>query len=441
MKFTSLLKTLIVEASNYQIKLEKLTKPTKDKEGKKIKPLISKEVFDLLVQADPTTRLNNVDLSTQDEKELEKVKAGKYVDWIVKSFLKIPTETKPGDPNYPRELKMLQDRFIEDLYKITEDLKKYERFKGKLPLEQRQIQNLTPEQLYNAVKDFDLTIASTTKAERKSAIVHPGGKLVFDSPTLRVVEISDKGPVGKEAACFYGGNNVETRWCTSAPGLSHFEYYIGKGPLYVIYDPSDEKVASTTGLPIERYQVNFETDSYMDRHDHRFDIIEKLNGPWQELKPMFKPRFAKGLTESGGTSLKVNGFNSGNVGKFIALYGLEELINSQPDTLTEIQIRNNDKNGVIIKIPDSIKRFKNLELVLFDNCIDSLPDAICELKNLNFLSLMNNPQLKTVPECIADMPNLMFLNTKGSENVVIPEKIKKKAKSKLGNYMLDFQPA
>lgn len=53
---------------------------------------------------------------------------------------------------------------------------------------------------------------------------------------------------------------------------------------------------------------------------------------------------------------------------------------------------------------------------------------------------MNNPQLKTVPECIADMPNLMFLNTKGSENVQIPEKIKKKAKSKLGNYMLDFQP-
>lgn len=440
MKFTSLLKTIIVEASAYQIKLDKLTKAKKDKEGKKLKPLLSKEIFDQLVQADPTTRLNNVDLNTSDEKELEKVKAGKYVDWIVKSFLEIPTESQPGDSYYPRELKMLQDRFIEDLYKITEDLKKFDRFKGKLPLEKRDILKLTPAQLYDAVKDFDLTLATTTKSERKSAPVHPGGKMVYDSPNLRVVEISDKGPVGKEAACFYGGNNIETRWCTSAPGLSHFEYYIGKGPLYVVYNPSDTNVAPTTGLPVERYQINFESDQYMDRHDHRFDIIEKLNGPWKELKPMFKSRFAKGLTESNGTSLKVNGFKSGNVGNFIALYGLEELINAQPDTLTEIQIRNNDKNGIIIKIPESIRRFKNLELVLFDNCIDSLPDAICELKNLNFLSLMNNQQLKTVPECIADMPNLMFLNTKGSDNVEIPEKIKKKAKSKLGTYMLDFQP-
>lgn len=441
MKFTSLLKNIILEATGYQIKLEQNTKPRKDKEGKVLKPKMSKDTFNLLVQADPNTKTKGVDLNTKDEKELQKVKAGGYVDWLVKSYLNIETETKPDDAGYERELKMLRERFLEDLYKITDDLKKFDRFKSRLPLEKRDIQKLTPAQLYDAVKDFDITMATTTKAERKSAPVHPGGKLVFDSPELRVVEISDKGPTGKEAACFYGGNNQETRWCTSAPGLSHFEYYVGKGPLYVIYNPSDPNVSHTTGLPMERYQINFETDSYMDRHDHRFDIIEKLNGPWQELKPMFKPRFAKGLTESGGTSLKVNGFNSGNVGKFIALYGLEELINSQPDTLSEIQIRNNDKNGVIIKIPDSIKRFKNLELVLFDNCIDSLPNAICELKNLNFLSLMNNPQLKTVPECIADMPNLMFLNTKGSENVVIPEKIKKKANSKLGNYMLDFQPA
>ena len=80
------------------------------------------------------------------------------------------------------------------------------------------------------------------------------------------------------------------------------------------------------------------------------------------------------------------------------------------------------------------------DIVLFENCIDSLPDSICKLNNLNFISLMNNPQLRTIPECIADMPNLMFLNTKGSDNIEIPEKIKKRAKSKLGTYMLDFQP-
>jgi len=440
MKFTSLLKKLIVEASAYEIKLVQNTKPIVAKDGKKKKPKMSKEVFDLLVQADPTTRLNDVDLQTTDEKELGKVKAGKYVDWIIQSYLKVPTEVQSDHPNYEKELKVMRERFLEDLYKVTDDLKKFDRFKGRLPLEQRQIQNLTPEQLYHAVKDFDLTMATTSKAERKSTPVHPGGKLIFDSPNLRVIEIKDKGATGKEAACFYGGNNKETRWCTSAPGLSHFDYYIVKGPLYVIFDPNDPNVAPTTGLPVERYQLNFETDSYMDRHDSRIDIIEKLNGPWKELKPLFKSKFAKGLTEAGGTTLRINGFSSGNVGKFVALYGLEELINSQPDTLEELQIRNNEKNGMTIEIPSSIKRFKNLQLILFDNCIETIPDAICELDNLNFLSLMNNPKLKTVPECIADMPNLMFLNTKGSENLVIPEKIRNRAKSKLGNYMLDFQP-
>jgi hypothetical protein len=53
-----------------------------------------------------------------------------------------------------------------------------------------------------------LTLATTTKSERKSAApVHPGAKMVFDGPTWRVIEIENKGPVGKEAACFYGGNN------------------------------------------------------------------------------------------------------------------------------------------------------------------------------------------------------------------------------------------
>ncbi len=85
---------------------------------------------------------------------------------------------------------------------------------------------LTPSSLYDAVKDFDLTLATTTNSERKSAPVHPGSKLLFDGPTWRVIEIKDKGEIGKEAACFYGGNQKETRWCTSAPGLSYFDRYI-----------------------------------------------------------------------------------------------------------------------------------------------------------------------------------------------------------------------
>jgi hypothetical protein len=110
------------------------------------------------------------------------------------------------------------------LYKVKEDLLKYEKFKGRLSQDMRDINKLTTDSLYDAVKDFDLTLATTTKSERKTSSVHPGAKLAFDGPTWKVIEIENKGAIGKEAACFYGGNNKETRWCTSAPGLASINH-------------------------------------------------------------------------------------------------------------------------------------------------------------------------------------------------------------------------
>jgi len=436
MKFTNILRSIIVEQSRFEVLFNALTKPTEDKEGKKSKPKLSKEEFIQLVQADPTTRLNNVDINTADSKELAKVKAGKYVQWLIKSYLNPTTERQPGDNGYEREVKQVKDTFMEDLYKVTEDLTKFDRFKGRIKGE-KDINKMTPRQLYDAVKDFDLTLATTTKAERKSAPVHPGSKLVYDGDEWRVIEIKDKGAVGKEAACFYGGNQKETRWCTSGPGLTYFDTYIKNGPLYVIYRSNDPNVAPATGLPIERYQFHFPSNQFMDRHDHQQDLVALLNGPMAELKNFFKPEFAKGLTV-GGEKLVIDSFSHGAVGKFIALYGLEDLIVSLPDTLKEFQIQNKDKNDILVHIPEEIGRFKDLNMILLDNCIDSIPDSVCQLPKLRFLALINNPKLKTVPECVADLPNLYFLNLKGSENVKVPERIMAKAND-LGNGMLDLQ--
>jgi Leucine-rich repeat (LRR) protein len=77
-------------------------------------------------------------------------------------------------------------------------------------------------------------------------------------------------------------------------------------------------------------------------------------------------------------------------------------------------------------------------MILLDNCISEIPDAICTLPKLRFLALINNPKLTSIPECIADLPNLYFLNLKGSSNVKIPESILAKG-SDLGNGMLDLQ--
>ena len=437
MKFTSLLKSVIVEQSRFEVLFNALTKPSQDKEGNKSKPKLSRQDFIQLVAADPTTRLNDVDIETANSKELEKVKAGKYVQWIIKNYLAPKTERQPGDNGYDKEVKKSKETFMEDLYKVTDDLKKFERFKSKIKGD-KDINKMSPDQLYDAVKDFDLTLATTTKAERKSAPVHPGAKLMYDGDNWRVIEIKDKGVVGKEAACFYGGNNQETRWCTSGPGLTWFERYIKEGPLYVIFNPNDTDVSPMTGLPKNRYQFHFPSNQFMDKDDHQQDLVQLLNGSMSELKDFFKPEFAKGLTV-GGEKLVIDSFSHGAIGKFIALYGLDDLIGSLPDTLKEFQIQNRDnKTDVLVKIPEEIGRFKDLHMILLDNCVDSIPDSVCTLPKLRFLALINNPKLRTIPECVGDLPNLYFLNLKGSENVKVPESIQAKG-SDMGGGMWDLQ--
>jgi hypothetical protein len=438
MKFTSLLKSIIVEQSRFEVLLDALTKPGKDKEGNKTKPKLSKKEFIELVKADPTTRLNNIDIENATPAELAKVKAGSYVQWLIKNYLTPKTERQYGDNGYDKEVKQVKETFMEDLYKVTDDLKKFERFKGRLSQELRDINKITPDQLYDAVKDFDLTLATTTKSERKAAPVHPGAKMVFDGENWRVIEIKDKGLVGKEAACFYGGNNQETRWCTSAPGASWFDRYIKDGPLYVIFNPNDSDIAPTTGLPKNRYQFHFPSNQFMDKDDRQQDLVQLLNGPMSELKGFFKPEFAKGLTV-GGEKLVIDSFSHGAIGKFIALYGLDDLIGNLPDTLQEFQIQNRDnKNDVIITIPEEIGRFKDLHMILLDNVIASIPESICTLPKLRFLALINNPELKEIPGCLAELPNLYFLNLKGSNNVQVPEAIKAKG-TDMGGGMWDLQ--
>jgi hypothetical protein len=77
-------------------------------------------------------------------------------------------------------------------------------------------------------------------------------------------------------------------------------------------------------------------------------------------------------------------------------------------------------------------------MLLFDNCIAAIPDSICELPELRFLALINNKDLQSIPECLADVQTLLFLNLKGSTNVKIPPRIAEKAND-LGNGMLDLQ--
>lgn len=447
MKFTSILRKVILEQSRFELLHDALTKPTVNKEGKKVKPKLSKEEFDTLVQADPTTRLNNVDLANASKDDMARVKAGSYVNWLIKSYLNVvPAEVEVGDREYESELKRAKELFIEDLFKVTNDLRKFDRFKGRLPQDQRDINKFTPDTLYDAVKDFSLEKTKASKEEKVAAsktYEHPGGEIVFRGPKWTVVKITDTGKLGKDAACFYGGYYLEpikgeTRWCTSSPGLDWFTRYINKGPLYVIIPNTspDNRFGEKSGLPAKRYQFHFPDNQFMDEYDNQQDLVALLNGPMSELKNYFKPEFAKGLTTGDGQIFTVNNFSHGVIGKFISLYGLDDLMDSLPDSLVELQISDKDKKYKI-KIPESIGRLKNLEMLALDGFVDKLPDSICELKKLNFLSLMDNPNLKQLPECLSNLPNLWFLNLKNSPNVQVPKFVEEKG-ANMGNGMWQF---
>ncbi len=162
----------------------------------------------------------------------------------------------------------------------------------------------------------------------------------------------------------------------------------------------------------------------MDRRDRGINLVEFLNGKGSELKDYFKPQFAKNLTTDGGNIVEIN-YPDNASGKFIALYGFDELFDSLPDTITKLLITNKSQERISLEVPDSIGRFINLEALMLNNIAKTLPDTICQLKHLNFLALPSNKDLESLPECIKELPELAFINLKDvNTNIKIPQGLK-----------------
>jgi len=440
MRFTKLLTNLILEQSRFQVLYDKMVKAAPGREGDARKPkgLMDFDTLKSIIFADPTTKApQNFDVEGASAEDMEKVKVGKYTQWMLKNFV-LPTFTderanaEKGTGEYRSIMNEYQRLFIEDLHKMTEDLKKYERFKNQLPQDKRDINKISADQLFDLVKDFKLEKTKASKQEKeeaKTSYQYPGSEIMFKGSNWTLIKIEDQGALGKAAAVFFGGyqdgDNGESRWCTSAPGLNYFNTYIKDGPLYVVL-PNDDKgqVGKRTGLPKERYQFHFPSDQFMDRDDRRVSLVELLNGPMSELKEFFKPEFAKGLVSKGGQKVEIN-YPYSSAGKYVALYGFNELFDNLPDNIIHLLISNKSKESISLDVPESITRFKNLDALLMSNIVRTLPENLGELKNLKFLNLSNNKELVSLPESIKDIPNLALVNLKGcNPNVVIPPAIK-----------------
>ena len=435
MKFTNILKSIILENSRFKVLYDSLVQqPSPEGKAKPDPKKIPFEVLKALIFGDPTTiipRGAEFDIDTATVEDMEKIKVGKYTNWLIKNFMKPANiEANPEDPRaYAQAVKQYQDLFMEDLYKVTTDLKKYERFKNTFPQEKRDIAKLTKDDVYELTKDLSLdkTKASKTEKEQaKKSYEHPGANVVFRGPTWTVIKIEGTSELQKDAACFYGGSHMpekgESRWCTSSPGAEWWKRYLSKGPLYVILPNESTDLGQVSGLPVERYQFHFPDQQFMDREDRQQNLVELLNGKLKELKDYFKPEFAKGLVAKGEKKVNIQ-IPEGAAGKFIALYGAEEIFDNLPDDIVSMIIENKKTNATI-KIPPSISRFQNLETLMLDNVIDILPDEVSNCKSLNFLSLPNNKALKSLPDSIGTMDNLSFVNISGCDpSLRIPESI------------------
>ena len=442
LRFTNILRDLIVESSRFQVLFDKFVKP-KEKGQRGVMPF---ETLFALIAADPTTKIpEGMNVDTAKPEQMERVKIGKYAQWLLKNFVTPKLETNhplmvldPQSGQYKSALREFQNLFMEDLYKVTTNLQKFERFKNRLPQEFRDINKLTPETLYDQVKDFSLEKTKATAAEKKEAsqtYAHPGAEIVYRGQDWTVAKISDKGPLGKEAACFYGGSHNEARrgetnWCTSSPGLQWFDRYIGKGPLYVVIPntPSSFKTygketGEVSGLPANRYQFHFPDNQFMDADDRQINLIEFLNTNEEGLKQFFKPEFMKSLAGDKGEKVVID-YPSDSASKFIALYGFDEFFATLPATLKRLTFKNTSRDKISLNIPNDIGRFKQLNAINFVGCVASIPEAICSLENLQYLSLVNNPDLQMLPDCIGNMPNLMVINLGGSDaKRVLPQSV------------------
>ena len=451
MKITSLLSNLITENARLQLLFDKFVKPNpkmKSEPGRPAKGIMDFDTLKNIIFGDPDTKVpNGFNKEGATFEEMSKVKVGKYVQWMLKNFVQPKLEYEVGTPEYKRAAQEYRRLFIEDMDKMNVDLLKFERFKGKLPEDQRDIARYTPATLSLAVDEFKLTKDSKSAKEeritKENPYQYPGSNIEIVTPNWTIVKISENTQEGKNAGAYFGGyydtrdEFDETNWCTSKLDGTYFEHYIKDGPYYVVLPNTDTEFGKKTGLPKNRYQFHFPSNQYMNRRDRGINLVEFLNGEGSDLKEYFKPQFAKGLVGTGGDIVEINYPDSAS-GKFIALYGFDELFESLPDTITKLLINNKSQERIALEVPTSIGRFTNLEALMLQNIAKTLPDTVCQLKKLNFLALPGNKDLQSLPECIKELPELAFINLKEvNPNINIPQGLKDRLEDEgMGFYYL-----
>lgn len=180
---------------------------------------------------------------------------GIYSEWIIRTLLNIGLKGS-----------RLNRFFVEDWYKVNENLKKYHQHKNlfKKIAKEKNDQSIAKLTDINTIKSFlDLTrslhlLESDVEDVNQKKLVQGLEKQVekiYNSENYLILI-----PKTREASCAYGRN---TRWCTAAKEVEHnrFDDYSRRGPLYIVID----KIAN------EKYQFHFQDKQYADENDEQLD--------------------------------------------------------------------------------------------------------------------------------------------------------------------------
>ena len=176
---------------------------------------IPQDEFLQIVHADPT--------SGDD-------KMGKYSKWLLGLYIKGDLKT-------------------EDLYKATEYLTVFNKYKAKLDRKDITQYNSLPD-LYDTIQPYEDNAQAASKSEEIRNIKNEGAEKVYEDGEWLVIV-----PKTEEAACYYGKG---TKWCTAATGGHNmFKDYDAEGPLYI-------NINKKTG---RKFQFHFESEQFMDERD------------------------------------------------------------------------------------------------------------------------------------------------------------------------------
>ena len=166
-------------------------------------------------------------------------------------------------------------------------------------------------------------------------------------------------------------------------------------------------MVSVADAETKKYYIGKKIDSIKSKSLNQLSDadIAILNLPGMtKLKEDMKTKFATDFQKGDNISIKIPAQKEG---KYIALYGFDELINNLSSNVKFFEIICTEKNYPQYNLPTEFcDRFTQLETLVMENIVASIPENISNLRNLTVLNLKGNQQLKTLPSSILQMSNL-----------------------------------